>query len=66
MRNLAVEVNYVWRKYDQFTWTDRTNWDTSNFVPVTLAPDQLRPDGDLQPGDVLPRHLGATVGLRPP
>jgi hypothetical protein len=31
MRNLAVEVNYVWRKYDQFAWTDRVNWDSSNF-----------------------------------
>jgi Carboxypeptidase regulatory-like domain/TonB-dependent Receptor Plug Domain len=30
-RNLAVEFNYVWRKYDQFAWTDRTNWDSSNF-----------------------------------
>jgi hypothetical protein len=38
MRNLAVEVNYVWRKYDQFTWTDRTNWDANNFQPFTLAP----------------------------
>ena len=33
IRNLAVEVNYVWRKYDQFTWTDRNNWDASNFTP---------------------------------
>jgi hypothetical protein len=43
MRNLAVEVNYVWRKYDQFTWTDRTNWDSNNFVPVTLAPTNCGP-----------------------
>ena len=37
MRNLAVEVNYVWRNYDQFTWTDRTNWDSTNFHAFTLA-----------------------------
>ena len=49
MRNLAVEVNYVWRKYDQFTWTDRTNWDTSNFVPVTLAPTNCGPTAICDP-----------------
>ena len=43
MRNLAVEVNYVWRKYDQFTWTDRTNWDANNFVPFTLNPTNCGP-----------------------
>ena len=43
MRNLGVEVNYVWRKYDQFTWTDRTNWDTNNFVPFTLNPTNCGP-----------------------
>ncbi len=37
MRNLAIEVNYVWRKYDQFTWTDRDNWTAANFQAVTLA-----------------------------
>ncbi len=37
MRNLAVEANYVWRNYDQFTWTDRINWDSTNFQAFTLA-----------------------------
>jgi carboxypeptidase family protein/TonB-dependent receptor-like protein len=37
IRNLAVEVNYVWRKYDQFTWTDRDNWSAANFQPFTFA-----------------------------
>jgi Carboxypeptidase regulatory-like domain/TonB-dependent Receptor Plug Domain len=49
MRNLAVEVNYVWRKYDQFTWTDRTNWDSSNFVPFTLAPTNCGPTAICDP-----------------
>jgi hypothetical protein len=43
MRNLAVEVNYVWRNYDQFTWTDRLNWDANNFQAVTLAPTNCGP-----------------------
>ncbi len=38
MRNLAVELNYVWRKYDQFSWTDRVNWDSSNFQPFQFTP----------------------------
>ena len=43
MRNLGVEFNYVWRKYDQFTWTDRNNWDANNFTPFTLAPSNCGP-----------------------
>lgn len=38
MRNLGVEVNYVWRKYDQFTWSDRDNWDANSFQAFTLTP----------------------------
>jgi hypothetical protein len=49
MRNLAVEVNYVWRKYDQFTWTDRTNWDSNNFQPFTLAPTNCGPTAVCNP-----------------
>jgi hypothetical protein len=37
MQNLALELNYVWRKYDQFTWTDRLNWDSNNFQRFTFA-----------------------------
>ena len=36
IRNVAVEVNYVWRKYDQFTWTDRDNWTAANFQAFTF------------------------------
>ncbi|HET7219110.1 MAG TPA: TonB-dependent receptor [Vicinamibacterales bacterium] len=43
MRNLAVEVNYVWRKYDQFTWTDRDNWSPANFQAFTLNPTNCGP-----------------------
>jgi len=38
MRNLGVELNYVWRKYDQFRWSDRDNWDSGNFQAFTLNP----------------------------
>ncbi len=37
-RNLGVEVNYIWRRYDQFQWTDRPNWDPSTFQAFTLNP----------------------------
>jgi hypothetical protein len=49
MRNLAVEVNYVWRKYDQFTWTDRNNWDSNNFTAFTLNPTNCGPTAICQP-----------------
>ena len=37
-RNLGFEVNYIWRKYDQFAWADRPNWDPSTFQAFTLNP----------------------------
>lgn len=38
MRNLGFEVNYIWRKYDQFAWSDTDNWDSSNYTAVTVNP----------------------------
>jgi hypothetical protein len=38
MRNLAFEVNYVWRKYDNFVWSDRLNWTSANFRQTSLTP----------------------------
>jgi hypothetical protein len=38
LRNLGIEANYVWRKYDQFTWSDRDNWDANNFTALTFTP----------------------------
>lgn len=46
MPSLGVEVNYVWRKYDQFTWTDRTNWDSSNFALFSLTPSNCGPTAE--------------------
>jgi hypothetical protein len=38
LRNLGVEVNYIWRKYDQFTWSDRDNWDSNSYRAFTFSP----------------------------
>jgi hypothetical protein len=38
MRNLALEVNYVWRKYDNFVWSDRLNWTSANYRENSLTP----------------------------
>jgi hypothetical protein len=43
MRNLGVEFNYVWRKYDQFAWTDYNNWDSNNFTAFTANPTNCGP-----------------------
>jgi hypothetical protein len=37
-RNLGVEVNYVWRKYDQFTWSDLDNWNANSFQANSFTP----------------------------
>ena len=40
-RNLGFEVNYVWRKYDQFAWGnsgDRVGFTSSDFAEFTLNP----------------------------
>jgi hypothetical protein len=36
--NVGFEVNYVWRKYDQFAWDDRDGYGSENFVAHTLNP----------------------------
>ena len=35
---MAFGASYIWRKYDQFDWTDRLNWDTNNYRSVVFAP----------------------------
>lgn len=36
--NLGFELNYVWRKYDQFAWSDRPNYTSADFTERTLTP----------------------------
>jgi hypothetical protein len=35
---MAFGASYIWRKYDNFAWTDRLNWDSSNYRSVTYTP----------------------------
>jgi hypothetical protein len=35
---MAVGASYIWRKYDQFQWSDRLNWTSANYRPVTFTP----------------------------
>ena len=35
---MAFGANYIWRKYDQFAWTDRLNWDSNNYRSVAFQP----------------------------
>jgi len=39
MSNMAVGASYIWRKYDQFDWQDRTDWTSdANWVAATFTP----------------------------
>jgi hypothetical protein len=38
VRNIGFEVNYIWRKYDQFAWSDRVNYTSADFVEHTINP----------------------------
>ncbi len=35
---MAFGASYIWRKYDNFAWTDRLNWDSSNYRSVAYTP----------------------------
>jgi Carboxypeptidase regulatory-like domain/TonB-dependent Receptor Plug Domain len=50
MRNLGFEVNYIWRKYDRFFWSDLLNWDSSNFQAFQFTtPANCGPTADCAP-----------------
>ena len=36
--NMALELNYIWRKYDQFAWSDSPDYTSADFVEQTLTP----------------------------
>ena len=38
MPNLGVELNYIWRKYDQFAWDDTLNFGSENYRAVSFTP----------------------------
>jgi hypothetical protein len=37
MKDFAVSVSYVWRRYDRFTWTPRIGLSSTNYTPVTYS-----------------------------
>jgi hypothetical protein len=38
VRNLAISGNYIWRKYDRFTWNDRNGLTSADYVARTYTP----------------------------
>ncbi len=38
MRNVGFELNYIWRKYDQFHWEDTVGFGSENYRAVTYTP----------------------------
>jgi hypothetical protein len=49
MRNLGLEVNYIWRKYDRFSWSPRDNFSSSDFRAVSLDPTNCSAQADCGP-----------------
>ena len=41
---IAVGASYIWRKYQNFRWSDTPNWNSSNYQAVTYTPTNC-PDG---------------------
>ena len=46
---MAVGASYIWRKYDDFSWTDRTNWTSANYRPVALPRPVAPADARCEP-----------------
>lgn len=44
---MAVGGSHIWRKYDQFLWTDRDNFTSANYVAVPFQPNVLIPSPNL-------------------
>jgi hypothetical protein len=38
MRNLGLDVTYIWRKYDRFTWSPRDGFSAANFAARSISP----------------------------
>ena len=41
---IGVGASYIWRKYDQFNWSDRTNFTSDNYVQKSYTPTCSKPD----------------------
>ena len=42
-RDLAVSASYVWRKYSNFRWNDRTDWTSDDYVGSPYQPANCVP-----------------------
>jgi hypothetical protein len=49
MRNLGLEVNYIWRKYDRFSWSPRDNFSSDDFRGISLNPTNCSAQADCGP-----------------
>jgi hypothetical protein len=38
MRNLGLELNYIWRKYDRFNWSPRDGISSANYTARNISP----------------------------
>lgn len=38
MQGVGVSASYIWRRYDQFQWTDRDNFSSADFASRTVTP----------------------------
>jgi hypothetical protein len=46
---MAFGASYIWRKYDDFFWTDRTDWTSANYRPVAFTPAGCPSDARCEP-----------------
>jgi hypothetical protein len=49
MRNLGFEMNYIWRKYDRFSWSPRNNFSSADFRGISVTPSNCSDQADCGP-----------------
>jgi hypothetical protein len=49
MRDVGVEVNYIWRRYDRFSWSPRDDFHASDFRAVSINPSNCSARADCGP-----------------
>jgi hypothetical protein len=49
IRDLGMEVNYIWRRYDRFSWSPRDGFSSSDFRAVSIDPSNCSPKADCGP-----------------
>ncbi|MGH9372792.1 MAG: hypothetical protein ACRD15_14800 [Vicinamibacterales bacterium] len=46
MPRVGLELNYIWRKYDRFSWSPRSNFGSSDFSAVSVNPSNCSAQAD--------------------